>query len=91
MPRPRVGSARFYQLIGRVRQSAARHCEKWEPAGREIVSEGRTIGQMHSADLASMVCAVHNIFLPVTNILLIQQRKLGDLPTQNKETQREEN
>lgn len=89
MPRPRVGSTRFYQLVGRVRQAAARFCEKWEPAGREIVCEGRTIGQMQSADLASMVCAVHNIFLPVTNIMLIQRRKLDDLPTK-KETPLEE-
>lgn len=86
MPRPRVGSTRFYQHIGAVRQTVALSHDKWTPAGREIVADGRTIGQMRTPDLAAMVCEVHNVFLAVTNILLIQQRKLGDLPTPKEET-----
>lgn len=85
MPRPRVGSTRFYQLIGAIRRVVGQNFDKWTPAGREIVADGRTIGQMQSPALAAMVCEVHNVFLPITNILLIQHRKLGDLPSTPKE------
>ena len=86
MPRPRVGSTRFYQLIGAVRRTVGQNFDKWAPAGKEIVADGRTIGQMQTPALAAMVCEVHNVFLPITNILLIQHRKLGDLPSKSEET-----
>ncbi len=80
---PMIGSRAYGRLIQRVRRMVAVHAGRWVPAGREIVEAevGRTIGRMYTPELATLVCWVHNLFLPVTNMMLMQQRRLNDLPT----------
>ena len=62
-----------------LRRLMATHCETWVVVGREVrTEEGEDLGQMRTELLASLVCRVHNLFLPMVNIIVMTRKKLGD-------------
>lgn len=60
---------------------AAHFPERWEPMRNEIWSGSTVIGTMKTDTLATFVCAVHNVFLPLLNRLLMLTRRLKDIET----------
>ena len=55
--------------------------ERWEPVGRGIWNGTREIGSLATPLMAQYVCAMHNVFLPLLNRLLLITRRLRDVDT----------
>ncbi len=68
-----------WEELRRLRRLMATHCETWVSVGRDVrTEEGESLGHMRTDILAGLVCRVHNLFLPIVNIIVTTRKKLGD-------------
>lgn len=64
--------------LNKARRLAAQWTERWDAIGQDIFQHGTLLGTMRSVQLAELVAAIHNTFLPATNNLLMALRRLAD-------------
>lgn len=60
--------------------------EQWSALDCEVYNEdGTYLGRFIDSTLAEAVCALHNIYLPICNILVMFHHKLKDRKAMRKE------
>ena len=82
-----------WEELRRVRAMHGRFPVRWNAAGRLLVTDEPDkviVGQMDDEDLAELVAGAHNMFLPVTNALVMCSRRLLDFVRVKKEKDIEE-
>lgn len=70
-----------WEEFRRVRAMHGRFPVRWNAAGRMLVTDEPDkviVGQMQDDDLAALVAGAHNMFLPVTNALVMCSHRLLD-------------
>lgn len=63
----------------KLRQLSAQNTEIWQANKKDIMDEeGKYIGHMREPWLAGYVARLHNIFLPLTNYVMMLKKRLAD-------------
>ncbi len=52
--------------------------EEWTASGGSVIMAGKEIGQMKEPRIATLICDLHNSYLPLANAALMLQKRLND-------------
>lgn len=79
--------------MDRLRRHDALHGGQWQAVGEELYEEKSFyersyLGRMRDSKLAAFVAALHNIFLPLANLLVFGAKKAADRKNMDKELER---
>lgn len=69
----------LWEAVDNAQRLARTYAGEWRSIGSEVVdAEGKPICRCTTAWAATLIATTHNLFLPVTNTLMMQKRKLAD-------------